>query len=139
MRLIHLLPLLPAIAAASKQIPLGDSVQGWFDKAKSFVSSGANPAPVENTAEAVTDADVSYLNITNWQSVLAPKSKPEDWMIFITGGNKTCFGRCEQAEKAFNVRHLIERSRRRPLSVRMIILLINLRNSLLGICFVVCH
>jgi len=102
MRLTPFLALLPAIAAASEQIPLGDSVKGWFDKAKTFVSSAASPAPVERIAEVIADSRVNQLNRSNWQSVLAPTSKPQDWMIFITGSNKTCFGRCERAEKAFN-------------------------------------
>jgi PTH2 family peptidyl-tRNA hydrolase len=42
--------------------------------------------------------------MSNWQSLLEPSSEPQDWLLYITGGNKTCFGRCGNADKAFNVR-----------------------------------
>jgi hypothetical protein len=103
MRLSPLLALLPAFAAAQDQIPLGEQVKGWFGKAKSYIPSGSPAAPVEKVAEKVTDKAVTPLNLSNWQSVLEPSSQPQDWLVFVTGGNKTCFGRCEKAEKAFNV------------------------------------
>jgi hypothetical protein len=105
MRLSPVLAFLPAIAAAADQVPLGASVTNWFNKAKSFVSGGgASPGPVvEKVAEVVANQHITYLNNSNWQSVLSLKSEPQTWFIYVTGGNKTCFGRCERADKEFDV------------------------------------
>lgn len=103
MRLTPLLALLPALAAAQDQIPFGEQIKGWFNKAKAYIPSANPAAPAEEAAEKVVEKTVTPLNLSNWQSVLEPSSQPQDWLIFITGGNKTCFGRCGTAEKAFNV------------------------------------
>jgi hypothetical protein len=115
MRFFSTLLLLPAVAAAQQQVPLLDQVQGWIEKAKSLLPSAAPAAeaPVEPVVTGkgtgkVTNKEVTAFNIENWASSLAPvapgSSKgPQDWLVFVTGGNKTCFGRCEKAEKAWNV------------------------------------
>ncbi|KAE8133367.1 PTH2-domain-containing protein [Aspergillus pseudotamarii] len=105
MRLIQLLPILPALAAAQEQVPIADRVQGWFNKAKSYLPTATPviPAPVEKVVEQkIQEKTVTPFNLSNWQSLLAPSDEPKDWFVFITGGNKTCFGRCHQAEKSFN-------------------------------------
>lgn len=101
MRLSPFLLLLPALAVALDQIPLGTRVQGWLDKAKSYLPT-ATPTPIQKTTPKVIEKSVTPLNLSNWQTVLEPSSHVQDWLIFITGGNKTCLGRCENAEKAFN-------------------------------------
>ncbi|KAL2215931.1 hypothetical protein M432DRAFT_593332 [Thermoascus aurantiacus ATCC 26904] len=101
MRLSPFVALLPALAAAQNQIPLGERVQGWFNKAKSYIPT-TTPAPVEEAAEKVVEKTVTPVNMSNWQSILEPSSEVQEWLIFVTGGNKTCFGRCNKAEKAFN-------------------------------------
>lgn len=102
MRLSPFVALLPALAAAQEQIPLAERVQGWLNKAKAYIPT-ATPAPVEKAAEKVVEKTVTPVNGSNWQSILEPSSEAQDWLIFVTGGNKTCFGRCAKAEKAFNV------------------------------------
>ncbi|KAB8072909.1 PTH2-domain-containing protein [Aspergillus leporis] len=104
MRFIQLLPILPALAAAQEQAPLADRVQGWFNRAKSYLPTATPVIPaVEKVVEQkVHEKTVTPFNLTNWQSILAPSAKPQDWLVFVTGGNKTCFGRCGQAEKSFN-------------------------------------
>ncbi|KAF7586921.1 hypothetical protein BBP40_008013 [Aspergillus hancockii] len=105
MRFIQLLPILPALAAAQEQAPLADRVQGWFNKAKSYLPTATPVIPaVEKVVEQqkVVEKTVTPFNLTNWQSILAPSEEPQNWLVFVTGGNKTCFGRCGQAEKSFN-------------------------------------
>ncbi|KAK6832339.1 hypothetical protein P875_00010351 [Aspergillus parasiticus SU-1] len=105
MRFIQLLPILPALAAAQEQVPIADRVQGWFNKAKSYLPTATPviPAAVEKVVEQkIQEKTVTPFNLSNWQSLLAPSDEPKDWFVFITGGNKTCFGRCHQAEKSFN-------------------------------------
>lgn len=108
MRFIPLLALLPALAVADEQVPLADRVQGWFNKAKSYLPTATPVIPVaEKVAEVpkkvIQEKTVTPFNATNWQSLLEPAADAQDWLVFITGGNKTCFGRCGKAEEAFNV------------------------------------
>lgn len=108
MRFIPLLTLLPALAVAEEQVPLADRVQGWFNKAKSYLPTATPVIPVaEKVADipkkVIQEKTVTPFNSTNWQSLLEPASTPQDWLVFVTGGNKTCFGRCGRAEKSFNV------------------------------------
>lgn len=107
MRFIPLLALLPALAVAEEQVPLADRVQGWFDKAKSYLPTATPVIPVaEKVADIpkkiIQEKTVTPFNATNWQSLLEPTSTSQDWLVFVTGGNKTCFGRCGKAEKSFN-------------------------------------
>ncbi|PLB38231.1 uncharacterized protein BDW47DRAFT_30028 [Aspergillus candidus] len=105
MRFIQLLPLLPALAAAQEQVPLGDRVQGWFNKAKSYLPTATPVIPaVEKLVDQkkIQQKTVTQFNLSNWQSLLEPSSEPQDWMVYITGGNKTCSGRCGEADKSFN-------------------------------------
>ena len=105
MRLTTFLAILPALAVAQEQAPLADRVQGWFNKAKSYLPTATPVIPVEKVVEQkVQEKAVTPFNLSNWQSALEPSSEPKEWLLFITGGNKTCFGRCERANKAFNVR-----------------------------------
>lgn len=110
MRFIQALVILPALAAAQEQVPLADRVQGWFNKAKSYLPTAT---PVVPTVDRVVEqkvqqkpatVTVTHFNTSNWQSILEPASEPQDWLLYVTGGNKTCFGRCGNADKAFNVR-----------------------------------
>ncbi|RAL04011.1 peptidyl-tRNA hydrolase 2 [Aspergillus ibericus CBS 121593] len=108
MRFIQVVALLPALAVAQEQVPLADRVQGWFNKAKSYLPTATPVVPaavVEKVVEKavkIQEKTVTPFNVTNWQSFLEPSSEPQDWLIYVTGGNKTCFGRCGRADKSFN-------------------------------------
>lgn len=103
MRVTLFFAVLPALAAAQEQIPLADRVQGWFNKAKSYIPSPTPAVPVETVTEQIIQKAVTPFNLSNWESILQPSSEPQEWLVFVTGGNKTCFGRCGRADKAFNV------------------------------------
>ncbi|PWY87250.1 PTH2-domain-containing protein [Aspergillus sclerotioniger CBS 115572] len=108
MRFIQVVALLPALAVAQEQVPLADRVQGWFNKAKSYLPTATPVVPaavVEKVVEKavkIQEKTVTPFNVTNWQSFLEPSSEAQDWLVYVTGGNKTCFGRCDQADKSFN-------------------------------------
>ncbi|OQV07655.1 hypothetical protein CLAIMM_12058 [Cladophialophora immunda] len=105
--------LLPLLVAAD-QVPLKEKAAGWFDKAKSFIPSGGGgaapavsvpvpPNPVEAGAAKVAENKVEKINVRNWQRKLSPKpDTEEEWMIYLTGGNKTCFGRCGPVDTVWN-------------------------------------
>ncbi|KAF2090204.1 hypothetical protein K490DRAFT_35539 [Saccharata proteae CBS 121410] len=104
-----LLIALPAVALAQEQAPLADKVKGWFNKATSYVSSvaPAAPSPVDAGAAKVAELVVEPLTLENWHSVLAPTAAasadgPEEWMIYVTGGNATCYGLCGNTTEAWN-------------------------------------
>ena len=104
MHFTSLVTLLPALAMAQEQIPLVDRVQGWFNQVKSYVPTAApTVAPIEKLAVKIIEKSVTNVSLDNWQSILAPGPQAEDWLIYTTGGNKTCFGRCGPADKAFKV------------------------------------
>lgn len=117
MRLSSSLLFLPALVAAQQQVPLQEQLQGWFDKAKSYlptnVPSAAAPAyaPAAEPAKpppVLSEKPVTPMTISTWQSVLAPvepgtPGTQREWLVFITGGNKTCFGHCLRADEAFTV------------------------------------
>ena len=107
---------LPALTIAEQQIPILDRVKGYFNKATAAVSSAipAVPtAPIDDAtvkAASKAAAAIQYpITLENWKEVLTvdPTASPpttQDWLIFATGGNSTCFGLCGNATKAWNVR-----------------------------------
>lgn len=80
-----------------------EKAAAWFDKAKSYIPSGV-PNPVEAGAAEVADRVVERVNVRNWQRKLLPKpDTEEEWVLLVTGGNKTCFGRCGHVYEKWNV------------------------------------
>ncbi|ETI24334.1 hypothetical protein G647_03703 [Cladophialophora carrionii CBS 160.54] len=111
MRIPYLLSLLPLLVAADSQAPLKDKAAGWFDKAKSYVSSAVPsaipvpeiPHPIDAGAAKVAENVVEKINVRNWQRKLSPKlDAEEEWMIYLTGGNKSCYGRCGPVNTVWN-------------------------------------
>ncbi|KAM7206352.1 hypothetical protein V8F33_000638 [Rhypophila sp. PSN 637] len=101
---------LPLLAAAAES-----PFQQYKAKFQNFLGSfGAStpstdsiPNPVESVKAKVGAKKIETLTLSNWKDTLyAPvqpgATVPEEWWVLITGGNKTCFGRCENVEKAFN-------------------------------------
>ncbi len=116
MRTSPLLLALPALSAAQfEQIPFYDQVKGFFAQASNTISSAmpsapsspSIPNPVAAGAAKIAAARVQRLTVENYNDILKPGAATaspgiEEWMIFVTGGNKTCFGKCERAETAWN-------------------------------------
>jgi len=95
--------LLPLLVAAD-QVPLKDKAAGWFDKAKAYIPSAVPvPHPIDAGAAKVADQTVERLTIRNWERKLSPKlDTEEEWMVYVTGGNKSCFGRCGPVDLTWN-------------------------------------
>jgi len=105
---------LPLLAAATQQeSPLDQvkaQVQYYFDKLSSYLP---NPNKAHSTVDAhaaaakVGGKALHILTLHDWEatirgSVKPASSKPEEWWVLVTGGNKTCFGHCGVVETAFN-------------------------------------
>lgn len=99
--LVLLAPLLPSLVSAD-QVPLMEKAAGWFEQAKGYIPSGSGP--VDAGASYVAERRVERINIRNWERKLSPKlDTEEEWLVYVTGGNKSCFGRCGHADLTWNV------------------------------------
>jgi PTH2 family peptidyl-tRNA hydrolase len=99
MRLQLLLASLPLLALADNSPPY----QRLFDKVKDFIPSSF-PDPVDAGAAKVAGQIVERITIRNFNRKLSPKlDGEEEWMVYFTGGNKSCFGRCEPVDQVWNV------------------------------------
>ena len=121
MRLSAILLALPLLAAADQQKPLLQTVQDKFqdfqkdpqsfltdlyEQGKTFIP-GSVTNPVDTAASKVAAKNVVPLTKYNWVETL--QSGPstagagiENWMVLVSGGNKTCYGRCGKVEQAWN-------------------------------------
>src|SRR2546429_7085800 len=96
---------LPLLASAEQQNPLA----GLFQKISSYLpSSNLAKHPIDTAAAKIAGKNVHTLTLSNWletmhNGISTKASQPEEWWVFVTGGNKTCFGMCEKVEKAWNV------------------------------------
>jgi hypothetical protein len=104
-----LLFALPALSLAEEQVPLVDKVKGWLGKAASAVSSAvpAAPSPLDAGAAKAAESIQHELTLENWKDVLtadptASAPTTQDWLVYINGGNVSCFGFCGNATKAWN-------------------------------------
>ncbi|KAI9681355.1 MAG: hypothetical protein M1817_002638 [Caeruleum heppii] len=92
-----------ASAQAQQQNVLGD----WFSKLSSYLPSQAVAGAGQAAASAgAASNNVKALTLENWRQVLGPKPddgevEPEPWWVFVTGGNKTCYGLCGKANQAW--------------------------------------
>jgi len=106
MRIAPVLLALPALAVAD-QIPLFEKAAGWFqqatESAKAYIPSVVPAGPIDAGASVVAASKVEKFNINNYKRKLAPSPEgPEEWMIFVTGKNESCWGGCETANLAWN-------------------------------------
>lgn len=104
---------LPALAVA-QQKPLKDvaldTLNEYYATAQGLVESFTNPQPKKDAVtEYMNDGAVTVFTLDNWNSILTPSvstavdNKPEEWMIYVTGRNKTCHGQCGPADVAWQV------------------------------------
>ncbi len=95
------------MAIADDQKPLKEKAAAWFDKAKSYIPSVTLPSPIDAGAATVAGEVVEKITKDNWRSKLlqatgGPAKGPQEWLVMFSG-NTSCYGRCEQPDKALNV------------------------------------
>ncbi|KAH8842425.1 hypothetical protein MCOR27_005757 [Pyricularia oryzae] len=104
---------------------LGVSAEGayeqYYAKFQNFLGQfGATPPSATPEADKAKSSDAStatgsqapakpieVLTLDNWKDLLygpvkSTSTEPEEWWVMITGGNKTCWGRCAMPEAAWN-------------------------------------
>ncbi|KAI9812383.1 MAG: hypothetical protein M1832_000418 [Thelocarpon impressellum] len=119
--LVCTLPLLVAAQAEQQQQqqqqqkPLG----GLLEKLQSYIppqayavlaklAPGLATGPVQEAAARVAAKNVTPLTLENWRDTLTAgeavsrEAEPKVWWVYVTGGNKTCLGQCDRADKAWN-------------------------------------
>ncbi|KAF4471575.1 hypothetical protein FALBO_1508 [Fusarium albosuccineum] len=103
------LAALPALAAAQDS-PVEQykaQFQNFLGQMGSYVPNPGHHDPVA-ALEAKTGAmRLNILTLENWKDTLyepvTPEATtPEEWWVLVSGGNKTCYGRCGTVEQAFN-------------------------------------
>ncbi|THX31990.1 hypothetical protein D6D10_08225 [Aureobasidium pullulans] len=117
MRFAPVVLALPAMAAAQQQVPLLEQAKGWLNNfigaatsnvnsASSAAASAASgvPNPAYAAAGKVQQLTVTDLTKENYLQVMKPGAATaspgiEDWMVYTTGGNRTCFGMCNRADE----------------------------------------
>ncbi|KAH7156927.1 hypothetical protein EDB81DRAFT_406528 [Dactylonectria macrodidyma] len=103
-----LVAALPALAAAQDS-PIDQYKAQFQDFIGQMGSYIPNPGTYDPVAalEAKTGAmKLSTLTLENWKETLyepvSPEATtPEEWWVLVSGGNKTCYGRCDKVETAF--------------------------------------
>lgn len=78
---------------------------------KAADAPAAAAVPNAGTAKAAKSKNVepkpiTSLTLNTWKDTLyapvkAGAAQPEEWLVMVTGGNKTCFGRCDRINTAF--------------------------------------
>lgn len=135
MRTSTLLLALPVLTSA-QQIPFLDpyleQFKSWFGKASDSISSAipsapsvSIPNPIASGAKKIASLKVERLTLDNHKDVLKPGAATaspgfEEWMVFVTGGNKTCYGHCGRAEEAFNESVALVSASRNPPNLAML-------------------
>ncbi|KAF2651949.1 hypothetical protein K491DRAFT_605850 [Lophiostoma macrostomum CBS 122681] len=105
-----LLLALPALTLAEEQVPLFDKLKGYLNKATQAVASAVPAAPSSPVAAGAAKVAASVqheLTLENWKEVLttdptASAPTTQDWLVYINGGNVTCYGFCGNTTKAWN-------------------------------------
>ncbi|KAM0561748.1 hypothetical protein ACHAPJ_002917 [Fusarium lateritium] len=104
-----ILAALPALAAAQDS-PIDQYKAQFQNIVGQFSSYIPNPGHHDPVAAAEAKAGSMRLNVLtleNWKQTLyepvsAGATTPEEWWLLVSGGNKTCYGRCGDVEQAFN-------------------------------------
>ncbi|KAK6824697.1 hypothetical protein PG987_012191 [Apiospora arundinis] len=97
---------LPVLASA--EVPEYQAqFQNYLGKFKSYIPSHSKTDPVGAAEAKIGSMKMDVLTLNNWRETLYADVKPgattpEEYWVFVTGGNKTCFGHCDKIEKAFN-------------------------------------
>ncbi|ESZ92872.1 hypothetical protein SBOR_6735 [Sclerotinia borealis F-4128] len=101
---------LPLLVSAQES-PLDQAkaqAQYWFGKLQSYIPSPSSTTPLETSVLKVGSAKIHHLTLDTWHDTIRgsvnPESSslPQEWWVLTTGGNKTCFGLCDNVERAFN-------------------------------------
>jgi hypothetical protein len=89
---------LPLLAAAQDFAQYQAQFQNYMDKFASYIPTPSKPDPIGAAQAKAGSLKMDVLTLDSWRDVLYSHvkpvaTKPEETWVFITGGNKTCFGK----------------------------------------------
>ncbi|KAJ4255557.1 hypothetical protein NW762_009554 [Fusarium torreyae] len=104
-----ILAALPALAAAQDS-PVDQykaQFQNIIGQFSSYIPNPGHHDPVAAAEAKAGSMRLNVLTLENWKQTLyepvsAGATTPEEWWLLVSGGNKTCYGRCGNVEQAFN-------------------------------------
>ncbi|KAK4644927.1 hypothetical protein QC763_309260 [Podospora pseudopauciseta] len=109
------LAALGPLSAAAAESPFEQYKAKFQNFLSSFSGSAGIPEAADNVqvpipkpkSKTVEPKKIDTLTLANWKDTLyapvhAEATIPEEWLVLITGGNKTCFGRCDKLDTAFS-------------------------------------
>jgi hypothetical protein len=93
---------LPALAAAQDFQQYQAQFQNFLSQFGSYIPNPARHNPVAALEAKVGSLKLHVLTLENWKDTLyepvaADATKPAEWWVLTTGGNKTCFGTLRSA------------------------------------------
>lgn len=100
---VFLATCLAATATAQLVLPFQDVASDLWNGIKAYIPSASESAAT--AADSVAGAyPVEKINVRNYQRKLAPKPDgEEEWLVYMTGGNKSCLGNCVDSDLAWTV------------------------------------
>ncbi|KEY64060.1 hypothetical protein S7711_07422 [Stachybotrys chartarum IBT 7711] len=98
---------LPAVAVAQDFEQYAAQFQNFLGRFGSYIPSTGTHDPVAATEAKLGSMKLHTLTLDNWKETLyepVPEgaTTPVEWWVLSSGRNKTCNGRCESVETAFN-------------------------------------
>ncbi|KAK6845588.1 hypothetical protein PG995_015698 [Apiospora arundinis] len=111
---------LPVLASA--EVPEYQAqFQNYLGKFKSYIPSHSKTDPVGAAEAKIGSMKMDVLTLNNWRETLYADVKPgattpEEYWVFVTGGNKTCFGMFLRLQAHVTATRLRRPSTRRPAS-----------------------
>ncbi|KAK4135668.1 hypothetical protein BT67DRAFT_440558, partial [Trichocladium antarcticum] len=90
------------LSSLGATVPVADKAVDAPPAAASSAATGA-----AKSKKVVEPKKIETLTLENWKDTLyAPvqtdATTPEDWLVLMSGRNKTCFGNCGKLDEAFN-------------------------------------
>lgn len=87
---------------------LRDQLLPYYNQLASYIPSPDLHA--QAIAANYASRNVQPLTMSNHRDILEGPDGgdgDQEWTVFVTGGNRTCHGKCGQIERAWNVRTLL--------------------------------
>jgi len=97
------------VAAETQQYPFSGQINALWEQVTPYLPGYADPYVASSPSSTSPEKTVVSLTSQNWVSTLQPLHSAEGpaphtvehWMILVTGGNKTCFGKCANLDEVW--------------------------------------
>lgn len=106
-----LVSLLPLLGAAQEFEQYKAQFQNFLGQFGSYLPNPNKHDPIGAAEAKIGEMKMDVLTLNNWRETLyspvrPEATTPEEWWVFITGRNKTCFGRLAPLNRSLVLRLL---------------------------------